>query len=268
MNGLRALTLTTIQAPIQDFIIEGLADYLAVRLGIQTRFLIDIPWEARARRIDAGEIDLAWICGLPYIKRADRGSPEIELLAAPVMAADRYQDRPVYFSDVIVRAGQPIGSFNDLRGHAWAYNEPGSHSGYNITRYHLAKIGAENPFFSRVIPAGSHQRCIQMVLAGDVDAAAIDSTVLDLVREVDMRIDQELRIVEVFGPSPIPPLVISKRIAPTLRNEIRDQILAMHNDHAGQKLLARWKLRRFQPVNDHDYDAIREMAREAEGVSL
>jgi phosphonate transport system substrate-binding protein len=32
----------------------------------------DIRWQERLRRFDAGRIQVAWMCGLPYVWRADR----------------------------------------------------------------------------------------------------------------------------------------------------------------------------------------------------
>jgi phosphonate transport system substrate-binding protein len=260
------ILITSIQAPIQDFIINDLAGYLAERLKIRARFIGDRPWQDRQRGIDEGEIDIAWICGLPYVLRADRGRPDIELLAAPVMAGERYQGQPIYYSDVIVRAESRYRSFEDLKGAAWAFNEPGSQSGYNITRYFLASTNAPNPFFGEVVEAGSHERSIQLVLAGTIDAAAIDTTVLDLVRAQDERIGSHLRVLTTLGPSPIPPLVISRSLDPELRHRIRESILSMHLEQAGIKLLEKGNILRFQRVSDSDYNPIRDMAREAQRI--
>jgi phosphonate transport system substrate-binding protein len=258
----QTIAFTTIQAPIHDFIIEDLASYVTSRLRIPSRFVIDIPWQERERWIDSGEIDVAWICGLPYVVRADLGQSDLELLAAPVMVGERYHNQPIYFSDVIVRAERHFQSFADLHGTNLAYNEPGSQSGYNITLYHLATIDAPIPFFGRILEAGSHENCIQRVLDGDADAAAIDSTVLDLACEQDERIHDHLRVIATLGPSPIPPLVISKSVDPDLREAIRAVILEMHEDPDGCQILERGKIRRFQHVRDTDYDSIRVMARE------
>jgi phosphonate transport system substrate-binding protein len=268
MTAKQIFTFTTIQAPIQDFIIEDLASYIASRLGIPSQFIIDVSWQEREHRIDSGDIDVAWICGLPYVVKADRGELELELLAAPVMAGERYQDQAIYFSDVIVRSESQYHSFADLRGTTWTYNEPGSQSGYNITRYHLAKIDAPNPFFGRVSEGGSHDNCIQLVLNGDADAAAIDSTVLDLTFERDSHLNDQLRIVATLGPSPIPPLVISRCLDPEIREGIRALILEMHEDPDGCLILERGKIRRFQRVRDSDYDPIRIMAQAARDIQL
>src|SRR5262249_36503005 len=66
----------------------------------------------------------------------------------------------------------------DPRGRPWSDNEPRSHSGYGITRYHLVRQGVTDGYFGRVVEAGWHERSIRLVHAGEVDASAIDSQVL------------------------------------------------------------------------------------------
>ena len=120
------------------------------------------------------------MCGLPSVLRVDKRKPRIELLAAPVMEGDRYDDRPIYFSDVVVRRDNDFHAFADLQGASWAYNEPGSHSGYNAVRHYLATQCDPWGTFSRVVESGSHQASLQMILDGEIDASAIESTVLEL----------------------------------------------------------------------------------------
>lgn len=125
-----------------DFIYQAIADYLTPRIGIPVQVISDVPWPERERMLDLGQVQLGVICGLPYVRKVDRPHPSIALLAAAVMEAARYQGRPIYFSDVIVRHDSRFHTFADLRGASWAYNEPGSHSGYNLTCYWLAPRAA------------------------------------------------------------------------------------------------------------------------------
>lgn len=264
------LNLTTIQAPNADHSVEIVANYLAKKLEISVDFVVDISWEERDIKIDKGEIEIGWICGLPYINKFDRPNSQIELLAAPVMTGERYQDKPIYFSDVVVRLDSAFFSFKDLRGTKWAYNEPNSQSGYNITRYHLAVIGEPKNFFGKVIKTGSHQRALKLIRQGRVDAAAIDSTVLETEFRNSPEIRDDIRILEALGPSPIPPYVISTQVPKILREQIRDLITHMHQDNEGSSNLQEVEIARFEIVSDSDYDIIREMVKFADnqGVKL
>ncbi|MCK4975914.1 MAG: PhnD/SsuA/transferrin family substrate-binding protein [Anaerolineales bacterium] len=84
------------------------------------KFVVDPPYPERERQPDSGDIDIGWICGLPYIGKADQANPTIELLVAPVMQAARYRDRPVYYSDLVVHHDSGFQQFADLRGASWA----------------------------------------------------------------------------------------------------------------------------------------------------
>ncbi len=251
-----------------DFVAAAVTSYIAKQLGVAAEFVNGIPWQEREFLLDAGRIHVAWICGLPYVLRADRPHPQIELLAAPVMQDARYEDRPVYYSDVVVRRDSEFRTFADLRGASWAYNEPGSHSGYNVVRYHLAVVGAASGYFGEVIEAGAHQVSLQMILEGRIDASAIDSTVLEQEFRRDPAIRSQIRVLERLGPSPMPPWVALRSLPQDLRNSLRAVLLGMHQDPRGREILGECHMARFAPVKDADYDAIRRMTHLAAPVTL
>jgi phosphonate transport system substrate-binding protein len=262
------LHISSCMAPNMDFLAIALAKYLSARLDIPAEAQLDIPWQERERRLDAGQIDLCWICGLPYVWKADQETPRVRLVAAPVMRLARYQDAPIYFSDVVVRRGSPYHNLADLRGASWAYNEPGSQSGYNVTRYTLAVRGETGGFFGRAVASGAHQTSLQMILRGEVDASAIDSTVLERELLDDPSIEPQIRIIDTFGPSPIPPWVAPIGQPTELSQRLRGCLLDMETDSSGQQILVQAGMARFAAVSDADYDPIREMDRIAQGVRL
>jgi phosphonate transport system substrate-binding protein len=268
MSRLRILKLTSCQAENSEFIGRAVAKYVTGRLGLATEFVNGIPWQERERLLDEGAIHAGWICGLPYVRKADALRPGVELLAAPVMEGDRYRGRPVYFSDVVVRRDSAARSFADLRGARWAYNEPGSHSGYNIVRYHLARLGERAGYFENVTETGAHQKTLRMIETGDADASAIDSTVLETEFRRSPALARALRVVETWGPSPAPPWVVSRRVSLALRRDLRRIMLSMHREPSGRSLLKQARMTRFVCVSDRDYDPIRRMARDAGDAAL
>lgn len=262
------LKITSCQAPNADFIGHNLAAYIQTKVNTAAEFVGDIPWPERERLLDEGAIDIGWICGLPYVRKADRPRPDIELLAAPVMAAPRYRNRPVYFSDVVVRQNSPFFTFAELRGASWAYNETGSHSGYNITRYNLAKMGETTGYFGRVVESGGHEISLQMLLNEEIDASAIDSTVLETELARDPALAAQFRVVAVWGPSPIPPWVIGRHVPAAWRQALQRLIVTMHEDEDGRSFLTQARMARFVPIQDAAYYPIREMERLAQTVTL
>lgn len=264
----RVLKLTSCQAPNSEFIGRAISIYLADRLGLVVEFVDDVPWQERERLLESGEVHAGWICGLAYVREPRVGRADIELLVAPIMAGARYRRRPVYFSDVVVRSDSKIRSFADLRGVSWGYNEPRSHSGFNVVRFQLAQRGELSGYFGDIVETGSHERSLAMIEAGAVDASAIDSTVLETEIRRRPELARLLRVVETWGPSPAPPWVVSRGLAPDLRRTLRQVLLSMHREPAGRALLRQACMVRFADVRDFYYDAIREMASAASNVTL
>jgi phosphonate transport system substrate-binding protein len=266
--GELVIRMASLMADNAAFWYREISRYLARRTGLRMQVVENVPWQERERMLDRGEVQLAFICGLPYVRKVDRPPARIELLAAPVMGSARYQRQPIYFSDVVVRRDSPFRSFADLRGASWAYNEQGSQSGYNLIRCHLAQLGELSGYFGDVIEAGAHQTSLRMVLDGRVDASAIDSIVRELELKLHPELALELRIIETLGPSPIPPAVISTRVPAATRQSLREALLRMHEDDEGRRVLDAGMAARFVEIADGAYDEIRAMAIKAEPVRL
>ena len=246
--------------PVYQFITE----YAGQKLGCPTELIVGSSFDEFA----AGQVDVGFICGLPYVQLADAASPTVELLAAPVLQGERYEGRPIYFSDVIVRQDSSFHSFADLRGCIWSYNELGSHSGYNVTRYRLAQLGETTGYFGRIVKSGAHQDSIRLVCQGKVDAAAIDSQVLAIELRDRPELAAQLRVIDALGPSPMLPVVVARQLPDSLKANLRAVLLALGDEPIAQRHLAHGFIDRFVPVSDADYNPIREMLKAAERIEL
>ena len=132
--------------------------------------------------------------------------------------------------------------------------------------YSLALQGKTLSCFNRVIASGSHQASLTLILRKEVDSSAIDSTVLELELAEHPAMASRLRVIDTFGPSPIPPWVVSQNISKALRQALQDLLIGMDADPSGQAILQKARMARFAVVNDRDYDPIREMDRIAFNV--
>lgn len=241
-----------------------IARYVGERVGCQTTLRVGQSFEEFA----VGQVDVAFICGLPYVRMASQDACPVELLAAPVLQGDRYQHKPVYFSDVIARSDSPYASFDDVSGCVWAYNERASHSGCNLVCYSLLEQGKSPDYFGKTVKSGSHLRSLEMVLEGNVDATAIDSHLSDILRSREEELVSRLRVVDVLGPSSIPPMVVSKKMDNELKCKVREALITMHLDHRGAKGLREGLIEQFVVVADEDYGDLREMLKKVDGVEF
>jgi phosphonate transport system substrate-binding protein len=251
-SSLRALTfLAPNMLPVYQFTMQ----YLGNKLGCE------IQLKAGTKYDELFQADLMFICGLPYVLYSNpRIVPSpIEALAAPILRGERFQNRPIYFSDVIVHRDSPFQSFLDLRGCSWGFNEPLSQSGYGITRHWLLKLGETNGYFGKVVATGFHQKSIRKVLGQEVDASAIDVQVLEVELRQHPRLAEHLRVIASLGPSTIQPLAAAAHLPRSLKGDIQAVLTEIHLDPAGRTYLDKGNIDRFVGVSDTDYDDIREM---------
>jgi phosphate/phosphite/phosphonate ABC transporter binding protein len=258
------IRFATFLSPLLYATYEHIARYLGEKIGCSTTLKVGQSFEELA----GGQVDVAFICGLPYVRMAKHDTCPVELLAAPVLQGERYHHNPVYFSDVIVRSDSPYTSFDDVGGCVWAYNEAASHSGCNLVCFSLLERGKKPDYFGKTVKSGSHLRSIKMVMEGEADAAAIDSHLSDLLRSRDEELAVRLRVVDVLGPSSIPPVVVSKGLDDTLKCKMQEALLTMHLDDCGAKGLQEGLIERFVLVTNENYGDIRRMLSRVEEVEF
>ncbi len=234
---------------------EALAVAVGTRLGLTTELVGETDYENCVNDVN----DVCFVCSLAFVMFEREGISPAVPVAAPVLADARYGRLPIYFSDVIVHRNSPYRSFLDLRGSAWAYNEPLSQSGYGITRYHLVSIGETKGFFKEVIESGYHEVSMSMVANGQVDASAIDSHCLSVELRRNHAFGRSVRIIDSLGPSPIQPIAVSKRLDSTLRQGIVDIFTTLHHHEDGRAALALGAVDRIVAIGSEHLDETRRM---------
>jgi phosphonate transport system substrate-binding protein len=219
----------------QNRLFRAVGEWLAARRG------------SSVTESDAATADLIYQCGLPTGEQIDQWRP----LVAPVMAAPRYANRPVYWSDVIVRPGLEPASLADLAGTRIAFNERESFSGWVALHFELGRLGI-NPDLFTWVETGTHLRSLAEVEAGRIDLAAVDSMVLDLA-------GWEGATVASLGPWPAPPMSLRRSREDRARN-LREALEGMHIDPEGRVVLDRFGVARLAPVEAEPYSQLAGLA--------
>lgn len=221
--------------------------------------LISALWD----RPDCGCV---FMCGYPYASAAE---PR-RLIAAPVPAAARYQGRPIYFSEFIVRADSPAQTLSQTFGGRLACMLPESNSGYNAPRHFLMlqAPSARALYRPAARPTPTPQETIEAVIDGDAEVGVVDSYVLDLLRQHEPKLATRLRTLAQTPAAPIPPLVASAGADAEQCDRIRSALLALHRDNHGAALLATLGLVRFDAVQPGDFAGLVSLARESDRVGF
>lgn len=273
---------------LPEHLFVALADHLGAALRTEVELTFDVSRSGPRRGEDEpfgrGEADIGFICATSYVWLRGSTPSSIELIGAAWAPRDpRADGRAVYFGDLLMRRSSEAGSADGtddmahpgqhadgdlvphmqreglaaLVGRRVAYNDEVSLSGYHSLRLALADAGVD-PDRVAFIRSGSHLRSLELLSAGEVDAASIDSTVWRRRRRQDPLLARAFTAIAELGPHPVQPVVARCGLPAPVRTTIRTALLGAEDDPTVACALADAELHRFVPVSDRDYAPLHE----------
>lgn len=229
-------------------------DYLSAKTGLMVTFAQRSSYREISEQVNAGALDVAWMCGYPYVMNRHR----LRLLAVPL-----HLGRPEYRSYLIVRhdAGE-VAAMEDLAGGVFAFSDPNSFSGSLYPRFLLHRAGRmPELFFRRSFFTWSHRKVIEAVAVGLADGGAVAGYVWETLARIHPEITARTRLVlksPVYG---FPPFVARADLDSSIFDLVQRVFLDMRLDDQGARLLQTLNLDGFVTGEEEMFVEIREMAR-------
>lgn len=231
-------------------------EYISNKLGVPGSIVITTLYSDMSRMLKNDEVDIAYVCGAPYVLDHDFFGEE--LLAVPIPAFSN--GKPTYKSYVIVRKDSPYKSLKDLQMKRYALSDPLSNSGKLVPTYLLARKGYKlDEYFHSYLYTYSHSNSIEAVAMGLVDGASVDGYIWELHQRIDPTFSSQTKVIHKSRDFPFTPFVIRNSIDSKIKKKIKNIFLEMHQNPEGKKVLDKLFIERFVSLNDKDYDPIREM---------
>lgn len=241
--------------------------YLEEVLSCESYLIVESRWGAppagKKDPFTANEVDIGFMCSTGYLRMLDEWNLSVELLpVGPVHDHPKSECRnATCFLDVVVRKekAELYKELADLRGHRWAALDKESLCGKPTVLSEVKKIGYNASFFGNIVSSGSNVESIGMVLNNVVDAAAIDSNVLQLWMSEHHEQAAELHVMCSWGPWPTQPIVVNSRLPEKKKLQITDALLNVANNKEYTKRFAKYGVLGFQSTNDAMYECVREV---------
>ncbi|MFD1380421.1 phosphate/phosphite/phosphonate ABC transporter substrate-binding protein [Fodinicurvata halophila] len=200
------------------------------------------------------DLGCAFMCALPF----SGGRFDVQPLAAPVPCFPRYESRPVYATDFIVRHDSPIEALEDLRQQGpLALMPRDSLSGFRSPVAHLAERLGEAPLRhllrSKAVQVQTPREVLQAVAEGQAAVGVVDTYFFDLCAHPQMPLAQNLRSIATTPWLPISPLVASGVVDGGTIDAIRAALLRAGEDAEPRALLEDLGLSGFAEVDRSAY---------------
>lgn len=255
------IAVAAIISPTETFVYyQDLFNYISSKIGIPIELVQRKTYSEVNDLIESNDVDAAFICSRAYVEGNDQFN--LPLLVVPIV-----QGEPYYHSYIIVPADSNITSLSELKGKTFAFTDPLSNSGKLSPEFLITQLGEiPSKFFRLTFFTYSHDKSIQAVAEGMVDAAAVDSLVWNYQNTSNPELVINTKIINISPKYGIPPVVVSKNIDPLVREQIKNILLHLHETIEGKKILENLKIDSFSEPDDKLYDSIRAMINEINDI--
>lgn len=228
---------------------------IAKKVGRTAKVMIVSDYDSLGRSLLNGTIDVGWFSPFAYVATKSKGN--ITPIVTTVV-----NHNSSYHGYIIARADKAFKSLDSLQGKRFAFVDKQSASGYVYPRAMLLEQGKQpERFFSETVFLGSHNRVIEAVLDGTVDAGATYSEAMDEAR-VKGLMTQDLVILAQTESIPKDAIAARPGFDEELLATIKKAFVDMTDKTAEKKLLMKKiGLNGFIETQDEVYDIIRRVAK-------
>ncbi|MFA5676785.1 MAG: phosphate/phosphite/phosphonate ABC transporter substrate-binding protein [Pseudomonas sp.] len=233
-----------------------LADLLSTGLRMPVRILHASSYQGVMDAVISGGTDVARLGPASYLQ-AWKSNPAIEPFASLAPEPGYFSTGGSYYSSLLLARGDGARrSIEDLRGQLVALNDPASTSGALIPRHEFAALVGEPlvNYFSGLIYAGSHDRALDALLKGRVEAAFVSSERADEYLAQGLITENSLRVLWRSEPIHYDPLVFSGVVCEELKQRIR-QLMTTPSPELSE-FLRNQRAERVVPVTHDTYHSL------------
>lgn len=235
-----------------------LVRYLERTLGMKVEFTPVNDYPAAVEALVNRQVDLAWLGGFTHVQARIRSGGKV------IPIAQREEDAQ-FRSVFITQTDSGINTLADLKGRQVSFGSPSSTSGHLMPRSFLLQAGIDpERDFKRIAYSGAHDATIAAVVAGRVDAAALDITVWRRFVEEKKVDTSKVRVFHTTPPFYNYNWSVHADMPAALRERITRALLDLSMDSAeGRQILTLNRATKYIPTRAENYKGLEAAARSA-----
>jgi phosphonate transport system substrate-binding protein len=232
---------------------QDILDIVAKETGLKIESFVGSDYNGTVEALRNGHVDVALLGPFSYILATTQAP--VEAFAVTVIAKTM---QPSYRSIIITRKDSPITSLETVKGHTYAFVDPGSTSGFMVPSAAFKQAGiTPEKDFKQVMYSGGHDATIVAVGEGKVEAGSVADRIYERGCAKGLADCAKLKIVWESPPIWNDPVLYRKTLSEDLKKKIRDAFYSVKNLPFGEM----GTVARFDPITDKDYDALRDIAK-------
>jgi len=237
---------------------QALLQRLSQATGVPVELVIAASYESVVDAIVSGGADIARLGPASFVL-AQRRDPRVEPFATFTLSAGPYTAAGNHYQALLLTRADSADGIDTLRGKRLALSDPASTSGSLVPSVEFAAhVGAPLPrFFGSLVYAGNHDKALEALLDGRVDAAFVASERADAYLARHALAPSTLKVQWRSRPIYYDPYVFSANLCPALKSRIRKAML--DDPGALADFVASQDASGLVPVSQAEYEPLRQL---------
>ncbi|HWB11392.1 MAG TPA: phosphate/phosphite/phosphonate ABC transporter substrate-binding protein [Pirellulales bacterium] len=229
---------------------DALKQYLAKKLEKPVELVVTTDYSSMIEAVRHGRIDIAYFGPLSYCLA--KSKCDIEPFAAKLQhGATTYQ------SVVVANAEAGLETLADIKGRQMAYGDTASTSSHLIPKSMLMAEGLSAGRDYEEVFVGNHDAVLMNVARGNAQAGGLSKPIFESLVERRFVEPEQIKVIAESKSFPQYPWAMQGDLAADLKQRIKQAFYELHDPAVLEPL----KAEGFAPVEDDDYDSIRELAK-------
>ncbi len=230
---------------------EPLADYLSKKVGLKIRLTVLPRYGNIINNFVSIGLDGAFFGSFTYTLAHEKLG--VEVLARPLSL----DGTSTYHGLIFVRRDSGIKSIDQMAGKRFAFVDKATTAGYLLPLAYFQEHAKDyRTFLKESYFTGTHEDAIFDVLNKKADVGAAKNTVYERLAASDDRIKKELVILERCPDVPENALGVRKGLDDSVKKELKQALLTMHESPQGMAILKAFGAQRFIETNEDDYQPV------------
>ncbi len=229
---------------------EALKEYLARRLARPVELVVTTDYSSMIEAVRHGRIDVAYFGPLSYCLA--RSKCDIEPFAA------KLQDGAATYQSLLVANSEAsIKTLADAQGCQVAFGDKASTSSHLIPKSMLVAAGLLAGRDYQEVFVGNHDAVLMNVARGHAQVGGLSKPIFESLIERRFVDAEQVKVIAESKPFPQYPWAMQADLAAELKQQIKQAFYELDDPDVLRSL----KAEGFAPIEDADYESIRELAK-------
>ena len=230
---------------------KPLLDYLSRRLDMPMKLVVSKDYESHIENIGNKLFDIAYLGPASYVGLTKKYGQH------SLLARLEIKGKPHFNGYIVTKQDSAIQNIGQLKGKNFAFGSPQSTMSYIVPRFMLQEAGVELQSLNDYKFQGNHRNVALSVLLGEFDAGAVKEEIYFKFKE------KGLRKIAISPSISEHVFVCGKGLPSPQHIKIRDEMYTLSKTEEGRQILKSIKktVSGLVPVDDNDYDNLREIMR-------